>query len=172
MKKLFFGGLLIFVAMSCTQKSKSETEVVLEPDFSTVELKDHGAEPFVFDVEAYTLANENYRTAIWTGEYMQMTVMSLQPGEDIGLELHDDHDQFIRVESGVGKVMMGDTEEELTFVKEVADDFGIFIPAGKWHNVVNTGDEPLKLYSIYSPIEHDHSTVHPLRTDAEEEEHA
>ena len=149
-----------------TEQSATTTES--ETPAVQVEMKDFGADPFVFDIEAYTLQNETYRTTIWTGKYMQMTVMSLQPGEDIGLELHTNIDQFIRVEKGKGTVYMGDTEDNLDFQQKVKDDFAFFIPAGKWHNLVNDSDETLKLYSIYAPVEHPHSTVHPTKADGGE----
>jgi mannose-6-phosphate isomerase-like protein (cupin superfamily) len=97
--------------------------------------------------------------------------MTLQPGEDIGLELHTSTDQFIRVEEGEGIVYMGDTEDNLDFVRDVKADFVFFIPAGKWHNLVNTGDEPLKLYSIYAPAEHPFGTVHATRVEGIEHDH-
>lgn len=127
------------------------------------DLKDHGPKPFVVDIEKLTVDNKNYRTVIWTGKYMQMTVMSIPPGEDIGLELHKDHDQFIRIEEGEGIVQMGDAEDNLDFQEKVEDDFAILIPAGKWHNLVNNSTEPLKLYSIYSPVEHPKNTVHKTK---------
>lgn len=95
------------------------------------DLKDHGPKPFVVDVEKLTKDNKNYRTVIWTGKYMQMTVMSIPPGEDIGLEIHEDHDQFLRIEKGEGIVQMGDAEDNLDFQEKVEDDFAILIPAGK-----------------------------------------
>jgi mannose-6-phosphate isomerase-like protein (cupin superfamily) len=125
----------------------------------------------VIDIEQYTLQNETFRTAVWTGSLMQMTVMTLQPGEDIGLELHTTIDQFLRVEQGSGIMMMGDTEENLDFQERVEDDFAIFIPAGKWHNLLNDSDEPLKLYSIYAPVEHPHGTVHETREEGIEHDH-
>ena len=82
---------------------------------------------------------------------MQMTVMSIPAGGDIGLEMHPDIDQFLRVEAGTGIMMMGDTEDNLDFEARVEHDFAIFIPAGKWHNLMNDSDEPLKVYSIYAP---------------------
>ena len=102
---------------------------------------------------------------------MQMTVMTLQPGEDIGLELHTKTDQFLRVEQGSGIVMMGDAEDNLDFQQRVEDDFAIFIPSGKWHNLLNDSDEPLKLYSIYTPVEHPHGTVHETREEGIEHDH-
>lgn len=133
-------------------------------------MNDHGPNPYVVDIEELTLENENFRTAAWTGKYMQMTLMTIQPGDDIGLEVHEDHDQFLRIEQGLATVLMGDSEESLDSWG-AGDDFAIFVPAGKWHNIVNTGDEPLKLYSIYSPPEHAHGTVHVTKADAEAAEH-
>lgn len=91
--------------------------------------------------------------------------MAIAPGDDIGLEVHEDHDQFLRVEEGRGKVQMGPAEDDLSFEQIAEDDDAIFIPAGSWHNVTNVGDEPLKLYSIYAPPEHEHGTVHPTKAD-------
>lgn len=138
-------------------------------------MQDFGPKPYVANIEEMTLANENYRTAIWTGENIQMTLMNILPGEDIGLEIHPDHDQFLRVEAGTGVAEMGDAEDNLTFSQDVADGSGIFIPKGTWHNVRNTGDEPLKIYSIYGPAHHAHGTVHKTYAEAmaaEAEEHA
>ena len=133
-------------------------------------MNDHGPNPYVVDIEELTLGNENFRTTAWTGKYMQMTLMTIQPGDDIGLEVHEDHDQFLRIEQGLATVLMGDSEESLESW-DAGDDFAIFVPAGKWHNIVNTGEEPLKLYSIYAPPEHAHGTVHATKADAEAAEH-
>ncbi|HRQ86669.1 MAG TPA: cupin domain-containing protein [Candidatus Saccharibacteria bacterium] len=133
-------------------------------------MQDNGPKPYVIDIQEATLDNENFRTALWTGEYSQTTLMAIQPGDDIGLEVHDDHDQFLRIEQGVAKVEMGPSKTELQDW-EATDDFAIFVPAGMWHNVTNTGDETLKLYSIYSPAEHPHGTVHTTKAEAEAAEH-
>lgn len=158
------GIATIFV--SCTQSASNKTTSVDATD--SLEMRDFGPEPFVFNMEEYTLQNETFRTTLWTGTSMQMTLMNILPGEDIGLELHTTIDQFLRVESGSGLIMMGDSEDNLTFQKRVEDDSAIFIPAGKWHNLVNDSDEPLKLYSIYAPVEHPHSTVHKTKADGGE----
>jgi len=128
--------------------------------------KDYGPEPFVVDIEEATLENNNYRTTLWTGNYMQLTLMSINVGEEIGLEVHPDLDQFLRIEEGQGIVLMGDKKDNLDFQENVYDDFAFIIPAGKWHNLINIGNEPLKLYSIYAPPQHPHSTVHKTRADA------
>lgn len=134
-----------------------------------VELKDYGPNPFVININNATLQNDNYRTALWTGDYLQLTLMSLEVGEDIGLEMHPDVDQFIRIEQGQGVVQMGDREDRFNFEEQVYDDIIFIIPAGKWHNLTNTGNTPLKLYSIYAPPEHPHGTVHTTKAEAEAE---
>ncbi|WP_304941812.1 cupin domain-containing protein [Vallitalea guaymasensis] len=135
-----------------------------------IELRDYGPEPYVVDIEEATRQNETYRTALWTGDNLQVTLMSIDVGDDIGLEVHPDGDQFIRIEEGEGLVRMGDSKDKLDFQKRVYDDYAIMIPAGKWHNVINTGDEPLKLYAIYAPPEHPFGTVHETKEDAEADE--
>ena len=134
---------------------------------------DHGPQPYVVNIEELTISNDTFRTAAWTGANMQMTLMAIQPGEDIGLEVHTDHDQFLRVEQGLGLVQMGASEGTLDFEANVEGDDAIFVPAGTWHNVTNTGDAPLKLYSIYAPAEHPYGTVHATKAeaDAAEAEH-
>ena len=134
-------------------------------------MTDHGPKPYVVDIEKATLENDNYRTTLWTGAHLHLTVMSIQPGHDIGLEVHDDHDQFLRVEAGTGRVQMGPARDDLSFDETVTDDWVIFVPAGSWHNVTNTGDEPLQVYSIYSPPEHPHGTIHATKADADAAEH-
>lgn len=129
-------------------------------------LKDYGPKPFVVDIEKITKQNNNYRTALWTGSKLQVTVMSLQVGEDIGLEMHSDVDQFLRIEQGQGVVQMGPSKDNLTFKSNVYDDFAIMVPAGTWHNITNTGNEQLKLYTIYAPPNHPFGTVHVTRADA------
>lgn len=135
-----------------------------------ISFKDHGGQPFVIDINEASKQNNTYRTAIWTGEHLQVTVMSIDVGEDIGLEVHPDTDQFLRIEAGEGLVQMGDTKENLNFEKSVRDDDAIMVPAGKWHNLTNTGKKPLKLYTIYAPPEHPFGTVHRTKAEAMAEE--
>lgn len=125
----------------------------------SIELKDYGPEPFVINIEEATKQNNNYRVALWTGCYLQLTLMSINVGEDIGLEVHHDLDQFIRIEEGQGVIKMGDRKDHLDFQREVYDDYAIIIPAGTWHNLINTGCKPLKLYSIYAPPQHPYGIV-------------
>lgn len=133
--------------------------------------KDYGPAPFVVNIEEATKQNSMYRSALWTGKHLQVTLMCIRVGGDIGLEIHPDLDQFIRIEEGEGIAMMGDKKDCLDFKAKVCDNFAIIVPAGKWHNLVNTGRTPLKLYSIYAPPEHPHGTVHPTKEIAMEEEH-
>ncbi|EKB55247.1 cupin domain-containing protein [Facklamia hominis] len=135
----------------------------------TFDYKDHGKEPQVLNIEDYSKENENYRTTIWTGDELQVTVMSIAVGDDIGLEVHHGIDQFLRIEAGKGFCQMGDAEDQLTFEQEVGPDDAIFVPADKWHNVTNTGDEPLKLYTIYAGPDHVPGTVHKTHQDAKDD---
>ncbi|MCM3595042.1 cupin domain-containing protein [Metabacillus idriensis] len=131
-----------------------------------ISLKDYGAEPFVVNINEATKQNNTYRTALWTGTHLQVTLMSLNVGEDIGLEMHPNVDQFLRVEQGQGIVQMGKRKDNLNFKRNIYDDSAIMIPAGTWHNVINTGNIPLKLYSIYAPPNHPFGTVHRTKADA------
>ena len=132
---------------------------------------DHGPDPYVVDIESATLENTNFRTTLWTGKNMQMTVMSIDVGSDIGLEVHGHGDQFLRVEAGRARVQMGPAEDDLSFDEEVGDDWAILVPAGTWHNVTNIGEVPLQVYAIYAPPEHPHGTVHATQAEAEADEH-
>ncbi len=133
---------------------------------------DYGPRPFVINIDEVTKQNNAFRTALWTGDYLQLTLMSIKPGEDIGLEIHPDLDQFLRIEEGQGLVKMGYRRDRLDYKEMVYDDFAIIIPAGTWHNLINTGNQPLKLYSIYAPPQHTKGTTHETKEDAmAEEEH-
>lgn len=129
-------------------------------------LTDYGPKPFAVNINEATKQNNTYRTALWTGTHLQVTLMSINVGEDIGLEIHPDVDQFLRIEQGQGIVQMGKSKDNLYFKKYVNDDSAIMVPAGTWHNVTNTGNIPLKLYSIYAPPNHPFGTIHPTKADA------
>jgi mannose-6-phosphate isomerase-like protein (cupin superfamily) len=130
-----------------------------------MDTSDYGSQPYVVNIEDLTVKNDKFRVTKWTGANLQMTVMSIEPGSEVGLEVHNDHDQFLRIEQGRAKVEMGDSESNLDFVREATHDDAVFVPAGTWHNLTNVGDEPLKLYSIYAPPEHDHGTIHDTYAD-------
>ena len=117
---------------------------------------------FVIDIERKTLENENFREVLFTAPHSQLVVMTLQPGEEIGMETHDDIDQFIRVEAGTGKAILNGED------KALADGTAVVIPAGTEHNVVNSSQtEPLKLYTIYSPPEHPDGTINKTKAEAD-----
>lgn len=136
-------------------------------------LRDYGLEPFVVNINQAARQNYTFRTALWTGKHLQLTLMSIDVGEDIGLEIHRNLDQFLRIEVGQGIVAMGDNKERLDFQLPVGSGYAIIIPAGKWHNIYNTGCIPLKLYSIYAPPQHPTGTVHATKAIAQaaESEH-
>ena len=139
---------------------------IKNPNLNTRQMKkiyDYGSKPYVVDIEEVTKENMAFRTAIWTGKHLQITLMSINVGEDIGLENHPELDQFLRIEEGEGIVKMGDYKDNLNFSTTVKDDYAIVIPAGKWHNLINTGNIPLKLYSIYAPPQHPFGTVHETK---------
>jgi mannose-6-phosphate isomerase-like protein (cupin superfamily) len=150
---IFFAGITI---MGRTDETK---------DGMPLDHKDYGKQPWVIDIEKLTVDNSNFRRAWWTGKHLQMTVMSIKPGDEIGLEVHPKNDQFIRVEEGQAKVVMGKTKDDLTYEKEVSDDWAVFIPAGYWHNIINTGTDEVKVYVIYSPPEHPRATIHKMPQD-------
>jgi len=137
------------------------------------DLRDNGGNPHVINIEEAAEFNTDFRRAIWTGRHLQVVLMSIRPGEDIGLEVHPNVDQFIRIEEGTALVQMGPRRNSLNFVRRVSEDDAIMIPAGTWHNVTNIGPRPLKLYTIYAPPEHPFGTVErtkPAAGAAREEE--
>jgi mannose-6-phosphate isomerase-like protein (cupin superfamily) len=117
---------------------------------------------YIADLEKVTQENEDYRRVLYTGRYSQLVVMSLKSGEEIGEEVHG-LDQFIRIEEGKGTAILDGVSHA------IEDDWAVVIPAGTLHNVINTGDEDLKLYSVYSPPEHKEGTVHATKSDEKEE---
>lgn len=115
---------------------------------------------FVDDIEGMTEHNTDFRRVLYTGERLQLVLMSIPPGEEIGEEVHADRDQFFRVEKGEGEAWIDGT------MTRIESDFAILVPAGARHNVKNTGNEPLKLYTLYGPPEHADGTVHATRAEA------
>jgi mannose-6-phosphate isomerase-like protein (cupin superfamily) len=133
-------------------------------------IKDIGPEPQSFDLERATLENTHYRAVAWSGRYLQLTLMSIPVGADIGLEVHPETDQFLRLDAGRGRVQMGPAEDRLEFDREVEDGWAVFVPAGTWHNVTNIGDETLQLYTVYAPVHHASGRIQPTAADAERDE--
>lgn len=130
-------------------------------------MKDYGAAPVIFDMETVTKMNNNFRTALWTGNHLQITLMAIQPGDDIGVEMHPNLDQFIRIEQGDGIVSLGNSMDDLSFTQPIGDDDAVVIPAGSYHNISNTGDVPMKLYSIYAPPQHPYGLVQRTKAEAD-----
>jgi mannose-6-phosphate isomerase-like protein (cupin superfamily) len=124
-------------------------------------------EPWIGDIEKKTLDNETFRTVLFTGHHEQLTVMSLRPGEDIGYEVHAHNDQFLRIERGRARVDLGPKQNEVEGSVEVKAGSALLVPAGVWHNVVNVGDEDVKLYSLYAPPVHLDGTVHRTKAEAD-----
>jgi mannose-6-phosphate isomerase-like protein (cupin superfamily) len=116
---------------------------------------------YVDNIERATLENQNFRRVLYTGKNLQLVLMTLPPGCDIGEEVHDDRDQFFRIEEGEGEIHIDGV------ANRVEDDFAVIVPAGARHNVVNTGSAPLRLYTIYGPPEHKDGTVHKDKEQAE-----
>jgi mannose-6-phosphate isomerase-like protein (cupin superfamily) len=115
------------------------------------------------NIEELTLNNEDFRRVLYTGKNIQLVLMTLKPGEEIGEEVHEDKDQFFRFESGTGEVRINDK------ANPVEDGIAVIVPAGAKHNVVNTGDEPLTMYTLYGPPDHKDKTVHKTKEQAEKD---
>lgn len=133
-------------------------------------MNDIGPQPHTFDIEAATHHNDTYRTVAWTGRYLQVTLMTIPVGESIGLESHPSTDQFLRVEAGHGRAVMGPAEDRLDIQQDISDGWTVQVPAGTWHDILNTGDEPLRLYAVYAPSHHSAGAVQPTSADAARDE--
>ena len=121
-------------------------------------------------IEEETKRNRNFRSALWTGQHLQVTLMSIEPGQSIGLEVHPMTDQFLHIQQGRGLVEMGSSRESLSFRRCAVAGDAVLVPAGTWHNLTNTGRIPLKLFSIYAPPAHPAGTIHRTKEEAEEVE--
>ena len=115
---------------------------------------------FVHDIEEWTEKNANFRHVLYTGKQLQLVLMSLKPGEDIGEEVHKNRDQFFYVEKGKGEVWIDGHRTK------IEGDSGILVPAGAKHNIKNTGEKPLKMITIYGPPEHEDGTIHVTKAEA------
>ena len=135
------------------------------------EIRDFGPKPLVFNIDHATKKNQNFRTTLWTGTDLQLTLMSIPVCGEIGVEMHPDVDQFIRIETGLAKILMGSGRNTLCEEATVDRNYAIIIPAGTWHNIINIGNCPLKLYSLYAPPNHPFGTIHKTKLDAEHDWH-
>lgn len=129
--------------------------------------EDIGKGAWIGDVDAETAQNATFLTVLNTGRHTQLTVMCIRPGEDIGREMHRGHDQFLRIVEGQARVELGPKEDEVEQTQQIGPGWAVIVPAGVWHNVVNTGEDDLKLYSLYSPPAYFDGTVHHTKAEAE-----
>ena len=132
---------------------------------------DHGPKPFVANIMCMARQNQNFRAAFWTGCHLQMTLMCIPPCGEIGVEMHPDTDQLIRVEDGKAIVCMGTCKEMLDTQCHLNTGDAVFVPGGTWHNIVNCGKCPLKLSSVYAPPQHPRGTIHHTKEEAASEAH-
>ncbi|MBQ9728036.1 MAG: cupin domain-containing protein [Clostridia bacterium] len=136
-------------------------------DFNDYQNKDLGAKPQVLPIHNEVCLNHTFRTTIWTGERLQVTVMCIPVGGEIGLEYHEDVDQVLQIESGCARVYMGKTKPTVRCYGLANHSSLIIIPQKTWHNVINVGHEPLKLYSVYAPPQHPFGTIHETKLDSD-----
>lgn len=125
------------------------------------------AKPLLVNVEQAACRNQNYRTELWTGKYLQMTLMCIPVNGEIGLEMHEDTDQLIMLEKGTAVVVFGECKNNLYAKHKMIDGDAVFIPAGTWHNVINIGNTELKIASVYAPPHHPRGTVQRTKADAD-----
>jgi mannose-6-phosphate isomerase-like protein (cupin superfamily) len=130
-------------------------------------IKDIGPKPQSFDIENATKENPEYRAVAWSGRYLQVTLMSIPVGGDIGLEAHPETDQFLRLDAGHGRVQMGPAKDDMPFEQEVSDGWCVLVPAGTWHNITNIGETPMQVYAIYAPAHHKPGKVQTTSAAAE-----
>ena len=131
---------------------------------------DRGPQPFAANIMGAARQNQNFRTASWTGSHLQMTLMSIPPCGEIGVEMHPDTDQMIRIEEGAAIIRMGGKEQFDTH-RHLGTGDAVFVPCGTWHNVINSGNCPLKISSFYAPPQHPRGTIHRTKEEAARETH-
>ena len=129
--------------------------------------EDLGATPQILCIEKEICCNTNFRKVVWTGENLQVAVMSIPVGGEIGLEFHEDVEQILQIESGMARVYMGKCKHEVQCFGLADKSSLVIIPTKTWHNVINVGRTPLKLYSIYAPTQHPFGTIHKTKLDSD-----
>ena len=139
-------------------------------EFHHQKRKDMGAKPQLINIHNEVLNTTNFRTTIWTGEHLQVTVMCIPVGGEVGLERHEDVDQLLQIESGFASVYMGKTKQSMTCFGIADQSSAIIVPQKTWHNIINVGRIPLKLYSVYAPPEHPFGTIHKTKLDSDLDE--
>lgn len=129
--------------------------------------KDLGAKPQLLNIHNEVCRNTNFRTTIWTGKNLQVTVMCIPVGGEVGLEFHEDVEQLLQIESGFARVYMGKTKQNIQCLGLADNSSLIIVPTKTWHNVINVGRTPLKLYSVYAPLQHPFGTIHKTKLDSD-----
>ena len=140
-------------------------------DFFNQNSKDLGANPQLLNIHNEVYRNTNFRTTIWTGENLQVTIMCIPIGGEVGLEFHKDVEQLLQIESGFARVYMGKTKQNVKYFGLADSNSLIIVPKKTWHNIINVGRVPLKLYSVYAPPEHPFGTIHKTKLDSDLEEY-
>ncbi len=161
-------GRPYYIENNYAEKCKEEHKIICSD--GTVKGMDKGGMPYVTNVMQDAIKNNNFRTALWSGKNLQMTLMCIPVHGDIGIEMHGDTDQAIRVEAGTGMVRMGSNKNKMDLQRKICVGDVVFVPAGTWHNIVNIDDCHLKLSSIYAPPNHPKGTVHRTKEEAERAE--
>ena len=141
------------------------------PMNNAMPLTDYGKQPLIFRPHREARANRNFRTAFWTGDYLQVTLMSIAPGSEVGLEQHKATDQLLLIEEGAGLTMMGESAAALGMQRFVRQGDAVIVPAGTWHNIKNAGSRPLRILSVYAPPHHPFGTVHKTKEDSDKAEY-
>ena len=136
-------------------------------EFQEQTSNDLGANPEVVNIHNTVCRNTHFRTTVWTGENLQVTVMNIPVGGEIGLEFHENVEQLLQIECGVARVYMGNNKQNIKRFGLANQNSLIIIPKNTWHNIINAGRTPLKLYSVYAPIEHPFGTIHPTKLDSD-----
>jgi len=163
MKKKSFLSIALALLMIVSIPMTALADGAKNPD----KRKDHGPEPYTLNLAELAKMNTHFREAVWTGDLLQLVLMSLQPQEEIGLEEHSDTDHFFYVVEGTGIIQMGEKDTNINYSESIAPGCGIFVPKGEWHNIINNGSTPLKILVLYAPPHHEHGTVHKTKAEAE-----
>lgn len=158
-------GKQYYIENNYGEKYKPERTKIICSD-NMMQNTDKGGKPFVTNIMRKAGENSNFRIAVWTGNNLQMTLMCIPPHSDIGLERHETTDQMLRVESGVGVVRIGTDKNQMSSQQKISVGDVVFVPAGTWHNIINNGDKPLKLSSVYAPPNHKKGIVQATKEDA------
>ncbi len=132
----------------------------------TTNIIDHGPTPFVTDLKQDTISNTYFRAARWTCKNMQLTLMSVPVDSDIGLDVHQTSDQFFYIEQGNALVVMGNCPDCLQYQARITENYAVLVPAGIWHNIINSGSIPLKMFTIYAPSLHPHGSIYRTKEEA------